>query len=133
MKLQFLTLFFLLVSGFAFSQTTKTTSKLHVYYFHATNRCPTCTDIENTTSELLYSTYQNEIKSGKILFDVLDFEKPVNAELAKKFQAYGSTLILMKPENYDSKKDLTGMAFSTINNKESYKEKLSEEIEAYLN
>ena len=115
-----------------YSQSQKPTSKLQIYYFHATNRCPTCTDIENTTSDLLYSTYAADVKSGVILFEALDFEKPVNADLSKKFQAYGSTLILMKPGNFESKKDLTGMAFSTINNKEAYIEKLTEEIEAFL-
>jgi hypothetical protein len=123
---------FLSVSLSVFSQDANT--KLLVYDFHITNRCQTCAKIEQTTIETLDTFYRAQLDSGIIVFKTFNCELDENAELVKKYSAYGSTLVLtaLLPEGKEVIVDITDIAFSKIGKKELFVEKLREKIDELL-
>ena len=66
--------------------------KIQVYTFHATARCATCIAIGKLSKETVEEYYQDELKSGKIEVREINIDLLENKELAKKFQASGSSL-----------------------------------------
>lgn len=115
------------------STAQKVSPKVLVYYFHATNRCNTCLEIEKKTKLVLLQNFKDELQNGIIKFETFDYEDPTNKTLVEKYFAYGSTLLLVYPENEEQNSDLTEMAFQYIINKpEKFKEELSNEIEKLI-
>lgn len=90
---------------------------LEVYYFHATNRCPTCISIEANTKKTLETSFANELKEGKIKFTILNSDEDKNKALCEKYEAYGATLILVKYLNgKETSENMTNFAFSYSRN-----------------
>ncbi|PKP03448.1 MAG: hypothetical protein CVU11_08130 [Bacteroidetes bacterium HGW-Bacteroidetes-6] len=110
------------------------TTKVLVYDFHMTNRCQTCTKIEQTTIEALDTFYRAQLDSGIVVFKSFDCEIDANADLVKKYSAYGSTLVLtaILADGKEVIVDITDMAFSKIGKKELFIEKLREKIDELL-
>ncbi len=123
---------FFSITSSAISQNANT--KLLVYDFHITNRCQTCTKIEQVTVETLDTFYRAQLDSGIIVFKTFNCELDENAELVKKYSAYGSTLVLtaLLPEGKEVIVDITDLAFSKIGKKELFVEKLREKIDELL-
>ena len=71
-----------------------TVSHVAVVYFHRTERCAACLNAENYTRETLETNFADQLKHGKMSFQVLDAENPENAPLVEKFDAAGSALYL---------------------------------------
>lgn len=110
------------------------TTKVLVYDFHMTNRCQTCAKIEQTTIETLDTFYRAQLDSGIVVFKTFDCEIDANADLVKKYSAYGSTLVLtaVLADGKEVIVDITDMAFSKIGKKELFIEKLREKIDELL-
>jgi len=124
-----LSLLLLLVTA-SFSQVEP---KLIVYYFHATHRCNTCTEIEKQTKLLLDESFSNQLETGVMQFRSVDYEAEENKDLVNKYYAYGSTLLLVTPEDETNNKDLTDMAFEfAVNKPNLFLQKLAKEIHLLL-
>jgi hypothetical protein len=94
-----------------------TNLKLQIYYFHATNRCPTCNSIETNVKQVLETNYKAELEKGLINFKVMCVDDASNKALAEKYQAAGAALHLIKIENgVEKDNDLTEYAFSYSRN-----------------
>ena len=119
----------------AFSQTKNTTkTKLEIYYFHATNRCPTCLSIEENTQKVLDKYFKKELDNGVIKFTVLDSDDNANKFICKKYEAAGSALHLVKISNGKEKdNDLTNFAFEySRNNPEKFMNCIKDKITEIL-
>jgi hypothetical protein len=109
--------------------------RLRVLYFHIEHRCNTCHSIEKYVRKTLFENFQSQIDNGFIDLSILNCEDPKNAEISKKYDAYGATLAITP---YDANgqelksEDLTGWAFKTIGNPELFISQLKEKITAYL-
>ncbi len=109
--------------------------KLRVLYFHIEHRCNTCHSIEKYLRKTLFENFQAQIDSGIIDLSIMNCEDPKNAEISKKYDAYGATLAITP---YDSNgqelkfEDLTGWAFKTIGNNDLFIAQLKEKIQGYL-
>ncbi|PLX08753.1 MAG: hypothetical protein C0596_05470 [Marinilabiliales bacterium] len=104
--------------------------KVIVYYFHATERCHTCKEIEAKTKMVMTQNFRDEIINGVVKFETYDYQNPENKTLVDKYYAYGSTLMLVYPENEEKNIDLTEMAFQFVINKpDKFKEELAKEID----
>ncbi|MEI6425597.1 MAG: nitrophenyl compound nitroreductase subunit ArsF family protein [Lentisphaerota bacterium] len=64
---------------------------LRVYYTHANVRCETCNKIEKKTRELLESKFKNELDSGRIEWQLVNFQE--NDAFAKEFDVTASGVI----------------------------------------
>lgn len=65
-----------------------------VFYFHRTERCPTCKRLGGMTEEAVNQGFEKEIKNRTVEFWMVDFQDKRNAELAKSYGIQGPTLVL---------------------------------------
>lgn len=123
------------LAGFtAFSQNkTAVKPKLDIYYFHATNRCPTCISIEDNTKKVLNNFFKKEVEAGIIKLYIMDCDDAKNKSLVDKYGAYGSTLVLQSNVGKLPKEDMTNFAFSySRNNPNKFMNGLKEKISSFL-
>lgn len=109
-------------------------SKLIIYYFHSTQRCPTCLSVEKNTKEILEESYKPELENNQIVFKSINFVEKENEELAKKYQISMSTILLVYNKNQKEEvSDLTNIAFSFSRNEpETFKTILNDTIQKIL-
>lgn len=107
---------------------------LEVYYFHTTNRCPTCISIEANTKKTLETSFAKELKEGKIKFTVLNSDDDKNKAICEKYEASGATLILVKYLNgKETSENMTNFAFSYSRNQaDKFMAGLKEKINSLL-
>jgi len=65
-----------------------------VVYFHRTQRCASCIEAERLIRKTLDTYFVDQIKSGVMSLVVADVQKPQNADLVRKYDAWGSSLYL---------------------------------------
>jgi len=65
-----------------------------VVYFHRTQRCASCIEAERLIRKTLDAYFADQLKSDVMSLVVADVQKPQNAALAKKYDAWGSSLYL---------------------------------------
>jgi thiol-disulfide isomerase/thioredoxin len=129
----------LIVSLFLFSCTGKAQNKasvnqvkqnsIEVVDFHSTNRCMTCKAIEANTKYTLDTYFANELKSGKIIFKIIDVDQKENEKVAEKFEASGTALFLNVIKNgKENQIDLTNFAFMNGNDQKAFSLALKETI-----
>lgn len=90
--------------------------KVKVFYFHITDRCHTCTSIEENVRKTLLGNFKNELDNGTIDLQILNCEKIENLSLVKKYNAYGSTLAITIFDNGKEigTEDLSNWAFQKV-------------------
>ena len=133
----------LIVSLFLFSCTGKAQNKpsadqakqnsIEVIDFHSTNRCMTCKAIEANTRYTLDTYFANELKTGKIIFKVINVDEKENEKVAEKFEAAGTALFLnVINDGKENHIDLTNFAFMNGNDQKAFSEALKQTIEIQL-
>jgi len=91
--------------------------KLQIYYFHLTNRCPTCNSIEANVKKVVETEFKNEFEEGIINFVSLNIDDPKNSSLSEKYQVYGASLHFIELNNgVELDKNLTEFAFANSKN-----------------
>ncbi len=129
----------LVVSLFLFSCTGKAQNKtaanqqkqnsIEVLDFHSTNRCMTCKAIEANTKYTLDTYFANELKTGKIIFKIINVDKKENEKVAEKFEASGTALFLNVINNgKENQIDLTNFAFMNGNDQKAFSSALKQTI-----
>jgi hypothetical protein len=106
---------------------------IEVYDFHTTNRCITCKAIEANTKYTLDTYFADELKSGKITFQIINLDAKENESLGEKFYASGTSLYLNVINNGQEKQiDLTRFAFMYGKKKEEFSKRLKQKLENQL-
>ncbi len=119
----FSTMFFTLSQA----QTKTSNEKIFIYYFHATNRCPSCLAVENAAKEMLNENFKSKIDNGTIKFESFNIDDKANKALVEKYQIGFSTLLIIKADG--TKTDFTNTAFQYAkSNPTKYKELLKAKI-----
>lgn len=109
------------------------TNRVEVLDFHTDHRCNTCLEIERLTRKALADHYAKEIKSGKITFRLINADDKANAEIVKKFLAFGTSLIVYSnKQGKENHVDLTNFAFMNYNKADKFNAGLRKEIDAAL-
>jgi len=72
----------------------KKADKIIVANFHATARCASCTALGRLSEKTVIEQFTNEIANGKIEFKSINVDLPENEEIAKLYQATGSSLYI---------------------------------------
>lgn len=95
--------------------------KLQVYYFHSTNRCPTCLGIQSNVKSVIDNEYSEEVEKGIIRFTEVNVDLKKNQALAERFGAYGSSLHMVQiTDGVENDVDLTDYAFMYSNAKPDF-------------
>lgn len=133
----------LTISLFLFSCTGKAQNKtavkqatgnsIEVIDFHSTNRCMTCKAIEDNTKYTLETYFANELKSGKIVFKIVNVDKKENEQFAEKFEATGTALFLnVIKDGKEKQVDLTNFAFMKGTDQKTFSDELKQTIATQL-
>ncbi len=110
-----------------------TMNKIEVYDFHSTHRCMTCNAIESSTKYTLDTYFAEELKSGKITFQVVNVDNRETRKITEKFEAAGTALILnVIVDGVETKIDLTNFAFMKGNEQEEFAKEFKLKIENEL-
>lgn len=136
-------LLLVLVSTFLFSckeksqketvSNEKLTNKVEVIDFHSTHRCMTCNAIEANTRYTLETFFSNEMKNNKVSLRVIDVDLEGNTQIAKKFEATGTSLFLnVVVDGKEKQIDLTNFAFTNGTDQEAFSKELKVKIEDEL-
>lgn len=107
---------------------------VEVLYFYGAQRCATCMAIEKNTKKLIEAAYTEPLKSGKLVFRLVNITQ--EEALAKEYEVSWSSLILVDYDKRGKKsaKNLTEFAFANARNApDKFKEGLSEQIAGMLN
>jgi hypothetical protein len=79
---------------------------VNVYNFHGKQRCMTCVAIGNVARKTVETAYADNVK---VRFIDIDASEKANEKLVKKYEIFGSSLIIAKGENHVN---LTNQAFA---------------------
>lgn len=121
-----------LASSMLMSNSNKQSNYVKVVYFHTDYRCATCTKLEKYSEETVEKYFANELKSGKIVWESINYEEEKNEHYIDKFNLYNKSLILMKYENGKLKewKNLEKI-WELVSNKSKYVDYVKKEIKKY--
>lgn len=76
--------------------TRDSQEKVVVYYFHGTEDCPVCLQIEQLTRQAVEERFQDELQHGRVEFQRINAEDPKNRSFIEKYQLTARVLIVSK-------------------------------------
>ena len=116
------------------AQKQEVKNRVEVLYFHGKQRCATCLAIEKNGREAIESHFADEIKSGKVVFKVIDISKPENEALAEKYEiAWSSLIVSAWKDDNETYEDLTDFAFSNARNApDDFKNEITQKVNQLL-
>ena len=65
-------------------------------YFHGNVRCPTCLSIEALAHGAITERFADDLASGKLAWQVMNYELPENAHFVDEFQLAAPTVVLVQ-------------------------------------
>ncbi len=106
---------------------------LVVYYFHGTQRCPTCRLIESQARETVETYFSDLVRRGTIVFKTANFDLPSNAALAQKFKIAMPMVVLATESDRQIKrwKSLNSV-WALVRDRAAFVRYVREEIESML-
>lgn len=103
------------------SKTIDNKNRLEIYAFHGTRQCETCKNMKANTKATLDKYFAEELKSGKIVYQIIDVDDAKNEKIAEKFQATGTALMINKVVNgKDNISDWSDFAFDKANDASAF-------------
>lgn len=67
---------------------------LVVYCFHGNQQCRKCIKIEQLTRQVLEQSFADDLKEGRIVWQVVNFETPENAHFAEQYKIVSTCIVL---------------------------------------
>jgi hypothetical protein len=129
MKTLFLS--FLLLCGVL--QPVQEKTVLEVKYLHGNKRCDSCSKIEQSVRKTIFRHFQKQFRDGQIVFVIKNFQAEENRELARKYEIWGSALILKSTKNgKESITDISELAHKYANREKVLVKLLKEEFDKKL-
>jgi len=119
------------------ADTTKEIQKparyLVVTYFHTTARCPTCHKIEELSDDAIKSNFGDELKSGTVVWQVINVDEPENKHYVQDYQLYSKHLIVSEIKDGQEVrwKDLKDI-WTLVRNDEKFENYVKTEINDWL-
>ena len=106
--------------------------KAEVFLFHSAQRCASCITIGKFAGETVNEYFQSELRDGKIEFREINIDLPENKELARKFQASGSSLFINAISNEKDNITEDTMVWRLISNETQFKNYLKDKLNNLL-
>ena len=108
-------------------------SKVVVYYFHGTARCPTCRKFESFSSEALQRAFAEALKDGRLEWRMVNVEESGNEHFVSDYQLYSKSIVIVKIQ--DGKqiawKNLKRI-WELVRDKEAFMRYVKDEVSSYL-
>jgi hypothetical protein len=104
-----------------------------IYQFHRRFRCDACYKLEEAINEGLKTHFPEELKTGKLVYRVLDLDAPGTEKFEKKYDFFYNTVIVVDVENgkeirFKNLEDVWGM----VEEKETVIKFIRAHVEEYL-
>lgn len=105
-----------------------------IFYFHNQARCITCKTVEANTQKVLQTKYNDQLKSGKIKFSIINIDDPKNEAIVIKHKVVTSSLLLTFTDKNGKTQslNLTKEAFMNARNYSAFENILSQNINKIL-
>ena len=137
--LLFFTVIFLLGIAFysngAIGQETEASedSYVVVYYFHGSFRCYSCHRIEQYSKEAVEQFFEEELKSGKLIFKAINTEERGNRHFINDYRLYTKSVVisLMKNGKEIKYKNLIKV-WEYLRDKQKFYDYVKGEINSYI-
>ena len=116
----------------ASSNSSGPADRVDVVYFHRTQRCYSCTYMEDAARYTVETYFADELASGKVTFQAFNVEEDENDDIVEKYQAsYLSLYINTVKDGTDHIEPVTDL-YILIGNDELFVETLKSKIEKTL-
>jgi hypothetical protein len=104
-----------------------------VYYFHGTLRCASCKKIEAYSKEAIESRFPDQLKSGLLVWRLVNTDLPENEHYVGDYQLFTKSLVIvdMKDGKQVAWKNLDKI-WQLLNNENYFVEYVQHEINGYL-
>jgi len=106
---------------------------IQVYYFHATNRCKTCTTIEQYSREAVETYFKKQLDNRTVRFELINYDKPDNRHYLQDYQLLYRSLVIVR---FKDGKQVTFKNLEKIwqhkGNRDEFLSYVKTEMEAFL-
>ncbi|MCX5801849.1 MAG: nitrophenyl compound nitroreductase subunit ArsF family protein [Candidatus Eisenbacteria bacterium] len=109
------------------------TQKVLAYYFHGTQRCPTCMKLEAYSAEAIQSGFGEALRNGWLEWRVVNTDEPGNEHFVSDYKLYTKSLVIVKMQNGKQVewKNLEKI-WELVGEKDDFIKYVQEEVSAYL-
>jgi thiol-disulfide isomerase/thioredoxin len=103
------------------------------YYFHGTFRCSSCLKIEQYSKEAIGKYFGNELKSGKLIFKVINVEEKGNEHYVTDYQLYTKSLVLsLVKDGKEIKSENLVKVWEHLGDRDKFYEYVKNNVDSYL-
>ncbi|HPN84888.1 MAG TPA: nitrophenyl compound nitroreductase subunit ArsF family protein [Victivallales bacterium] len=107
------------------------TTKVVVYYMHATFRCAACNEIERLAKEVLSNEFADYLKDGSIEFKEVNFQK--DETIAKRYKVAAGCVVVAKiADGKDVEYDVLNDVWTLYSDPSKFDEYLGDAIRRFL-
>ena len=114
------------------NNSTGPADRVDVIYFHRTQRCYSCTYMEDAARHTVETYFADEIASGKVTFQVFNVEDDQNADVVEKYQSSYLSLYINTVKDGTDHIELVTDLYTLIGNDEAFAETLKSKIQKSL-
>jgi hypothetical protein len=106
---------------------------LAVYYFHGNFRCASCHKIELYTRGAIEKYFSKELKTGKLIYKVVNVDHKENSHFVKDYQLYTRSVVasLIKGGR-EVKYENLAKVWEYLGNKQKFYNYIDEEVGKFL-
>jgi hypothetical protein len=103
------------------------------YYFHGNLRCSSCITIENFTATAIRNCFDEELKSGRLEWKVINVEEPGNEHFVKDFNLFTQQVILVeKVGGKQTRWKNLDQVWSLLNNESQFVSYIQSELSIFM-
>ncbi len=114
------------------SSSPNSADKVEVMHFHPTKQCYSCKTLGDYAAKTVNESFPNEVASGRLVYQNVDFSLQKNAALVKKYGVTGSSLWIGVYKGGNFTKEENVNVWYKIDNETDYKEYLTKVIRKRL-
>ncbi len=108
-------------------------SKVVVYYFYGTARCPTCRKFESFSNEALREAFAEALNAGHLEWRMVNIEESGNEHFVSDYQLYSKSIVIVKKQDGKQTewKNLKRI-WELVRDKEAFVKYVQDEVKTYL-
>ena len=103
------------------------------YYFHGNFRCANCLRIEQYSKEAIEKYFGDALKSGRLVFKVINIEEKDNKHYINDYQLYTKSLVLsLVKGGKEIKAENLVKVWEYLGNRDKFYEYVKTNVDSYL-
>lgn len=120
-------------STIAAESTPATPDHVTAYYFHGNFRCASCRKIEEYSKAAINEGFVNELKDGKLKFNVVNVEESPNRHFIRDYSLVTKSLVLvLKDGEREVRFKNLELVWQFLSSREKFVEYVQNEVRTFL-